>query len=290
MSLLLNLALLQQQANIRMVPKPGFTTQWTVSGDSIARTITLPLTDYGTYNCTVYWGDGSSVQLTAYNDDNRIHTYQANGTYQVEIIGECPGWSFNNAGDRLKISNIIHWGDASKFGGFAYLDNGFNGCSNLVSHGAGAILRKASCTSLQFLLAATGISALQSTLLSNCAPVTNFQGFAASCPILASISDDLFRGCTSATNFSQALYWNQNLELKPYIFYQSGQQSTMFAGRDMLFTFAFRLTSPSGFTGVPGTAPDLWNCTFKSVSSYRCFTNHATTTLNNYASIPANWK
>jgi hypothetical protein len=127
-------------------PPRGFVTRWTVAGDAAARTITLPLIYDRTegvlaYNCTVDWGDGSPTStVTAYDDVNAIHTYAADGTYEVEISGTCEGWSFNYGGDRLKIVAIVGWGSASLFNGFAYLMNGFAGCTNLTSIGSGPIL------------------------------------------------------------------------------------------------------------------------------------------------------
>jgi hypothetical protein len=78
----------------------GFITKWTVeSGD---KTITLPLTNIGVFNCTVSWGDGSATStITTYDDADRIHEYATAGTYDVEITGECPGWAFAGAGDKL---------------------------------------------------------------------------------------------------------------------------------------------------------------------------------------------
>jgi hypothetical protein len=124
----------------------GFLTEWTVSGDAAARTITLPLINTRaegalSYNCRVIWGDGSADStITSYDDANRIHTYAANGTYQVNIIGTCEGWSFNNAGDKLKITKILQWGTSGIFNGFKYLAKGFFGCNSLTDIASGKIL------------------------------------------------------------------------------------------------------------------------------------------------------
>lgn len=118
----------------------GFTTEWTVSGDDTERTISMPFTDYGTYNATIYWGDGTYSGVTSWDDANNIHTYDANGTYIVEIMGSAPGWSFlSNTTHREKITDIIHWGDRSKFDGFENLNGGF-AHSGIVSTGSGKIL------------------------------------------------------------------------------------------------------------------------------------------------------
>jgi hypothetical protein len=117
----------------------GFKTEWTVlAGESI----TLPLNsgNGSAFNCTVDWGDGSNSNITAFDDLDITHNYTLAGTYTVEIIGQCEGWSFNNSGDRLKITDIISWGDPCKFDGFKYLEAGFYGCSNLASLPSGSIL------------------------------------------------------------------------------------------------------------------------------------------------------
>ncbi|MFA5999493.1 MAG: LamG-like jellyroll fold domain-containing protein [Candidatus Paceibacterota bacterium] len=122
------------------VPAPsGFKTEWVVAAGD---TVTLPLVEhYNTsvdcqYNCTVDWGDGSTPStVTAFNDARRIHTYTNAGTYNIEIKGTCEGWSFNNGGDKLKITKILNWGDPSVFFGFKYLAGGFYGCTNLTSLG-----------------------------------------------------------------------------------------------------------------------------------------------------------
>jgi hypothetical protein len=92
--------------------RSGFTTEWTVSGGDL--TITLPLTNNGSYLCRVDWGDGESSVITAYNSNNS-HTYAGAGSYNVEIVGSCPGWSFNNSGDKAKCTDIITWGHKNMF-------------------------------------------------------------------------------------------------------------------------------------------------------------------------------
>ena len=122
-----------------------FTTEWTVAGDAAARTITLPLVQNRaegalSYNCVVNWGDGTTPSLvTSYNDANRIHTYASDGTYIVKIYGVMEGWSFNDGGDKLKITKVINFGSSPTFDGFKYLAGGFFGCTNLTQAGTGPI-------------------------------------------------------------------------------------------------------------------------------------------------------
>ena len=118
-----------------------FETEWTVTD---GQSVTLPLIQNRAegalaYNCTVDWGDSTPTSsVTSYDDANRIHTYTSGGTYRIKITGTMEGWSFNNAGDTLKIVKIINWG-GSGFNGFKYLKGGFHGCTNLTSLGTGSI-------------------------------------------------------------------------------------------------------------------------------------------------------
>jgi hypothetical protein len=68
-----------------------------------------------------------------------------------------------------------------------------------------------------------------------------------------------------------------------------GETGTRFAGKNIQFSACFGRDS---FTGTQGTAPDLWNCTYGSVTSASCFygAGNSTTSLSNYASIPIGWK
>jgi hypothetical protein len=46
------------------------------------------------------------------------------------------------------------------------------------------------------------------------------------------------------------------------------------------------------YSGIQGTAPNLWACTFGSVTSTSCFggAGNNVTSLSNYADIPTGWK
>lgn len=97
-------------------------------------TFTLPLPSGQTYDFywTPYTG-ATPLHVTAYDDANATYDYGVHGTYNVSIgvnTGDkCGGWSFNNGGDKLKITSVDQWGDT----GFDYLAGGFYGCSNLIS-------------------------------------------------------------------------------------------------------------------------------------------------------------
>lgn len=299
----------------------GFKTQWTTSAPG--ETITLPLFDSGVFNCTVDWGDGGATSaITAWDDVDKTHTYVAAGTYDVEITGECPAWLFNNAGDKLKIVDILDWGDSADFGGFSYLYGGFYGCTNLKSCGpvGSKILAKAGLNSLFRLFSLcsnASFTVINPGLFDNCANVTNMSemyygctnlisipsglfDFCSSnltfafcfglCTSLASIPANLFRLNLSVTSFSYCLYLCSKLQLNKNTFYADGEQSTRFLNKTVTFTNCFNRTS---FTGVQGEAPDLWNCNFGtgSANPTSCFSGAGNTaaSISNYADIPVPW-
>ena len=109
----------------------NFNSTWNTSKISIGSTnntsIKLPLEVAGTYDFTVWWGDGNSDNITAWNQANTTHNYSSQGEYNVVIDGTITGFQFNNGGDRLKIINITNWGNLNLGNSNGY----FHGCSNL---------------------------------------------------------------------------------------------------------------------------------------------------------------
>ena len=82
----------------------------------------------GSTNMTVYWGDGNSDLITAYNQAELTHVYASSGSYQIILEGSFYGIRFNNGGDKLKLSSIDNWG-TNQWGN---MDGAFWGCSNMV--------------------------------------------------------------------------------------------------------------------------------------------------------------
>jgi len=97
----------------------------TTKAGSASDTIILPLQSGGTYSGTIDWGDSSTSALSY---ANRQHTYAAGGIYTITISGDTlRGWKYNNAGDKLKITDVSAWGI------FDLVDSeAFYGCANLV--------------------------------------------------------------------------------------------------------------------------------------------------------------
>jgi len=113
------------------VDPAAFVSYWntslTSSGSSLSNQIKLPLESSGTYNFSVFWGDGSNNTITTWNDPAVTHTYSTEGVYNITITGTIIGWRFNNGGDRLKLMEIAQWGDL-RLGNSGFY---FYGSSNL---------------------------------------------------------------------------------------------------------------------------------------------------------------
>lgn len=105
-----------------------WTTSNTSTGSSNSDQLKLPLESSGDYDFIVYWGDGTSDHITAYDQSEVTHTYASSGTYEVSFKGKLHGFLFNNTGDRLKIGHISKWGDDFKLSNSA---GSFYGCQNL---------------------------------------------------------------------------------------------------------------------------------------------------------------
>lgn len=97
-----------------------------IVGSSNTNQIKFNLGSSGVYNFVVYWGDGLRDHIEIYNQTETTHTYSTSGIYQVRVKGILFGFAFNNTVDRLKISEVLDWGE------LYFVENGqFQGCANL---------------------------------------------------------------------------------------------------------------------------------------------------------------
>ena len=99
----------------------------TTQAGSASDTFVLPLQNT-TNNFTVYWGDGTSENVTSVT--SVTHVYASSGTYQISLDGSFDGIRFAGAGDRLKLSSIDNWG-TNQWGNMA---NAFQNCRNMVGN------------------------------------------------------------------------------------------------------------------------------------------------------------
>ncbi len=104
-----------------------FKSIWRTS--SAQEAITLPLPLGYIYNFTVNWGDGSSDEITAYDDSDITHTYAQAGDYTLTISGVMEAWNFNENATthRSQLIAVIDLGDT----GWKSLSGAFSSCNNL---------------------------------------------------------------------------------------------------------------------------------------------------------------
>ena len=112
-----------------------FSSLWNTSntdtGTSAINEIEIPTNPAYTYNYNVDWGDGQTD--TGVTGDI-THTYATPNTYTITIDGTFPSIYFNDQGDKLKIIEILNWGNIQ----WQTMENAFYGCENLNFDAIGA--------------------------------------------------------------------------------------------------------------------------------------------------------
>jgi len=204
----------------------------------------------------------------------------------------------------------------------------FQSCTGLTSLPIDLFRYNTNVTNLNYTFqSCTGLTSLPIDLFRYNTNVTNLQSCFQSCIGLTSLPIDLFRyntnvitfescfqSCTGLTSlpiglfkynlavvhnetekcfgFRQVFYGCNKLQLNPWIFYTTEEEKlTRFATLFQNFQNCFRLIST--FTGIQGTAPELWECIFNPGSppiTTDCFKGHSLTSVSNYADIPEEWK
>ena len=270
-------------------PRPegpgGFKMQ--IQTTSANEVFTIPTRSGHTYNATVLWGDGTQSNVTGHNINN-AKTYATAGTYNIEIKGTFDTIYFNSAGSKSLVKKILSWG-GNDFDGFTIMKNAFYGCLNLNELAEGGIKEKNGNPITDFsqtFRECTSLPTLPVDLFRYNTAVTNFNGCFYDCTSLSTLPADLFRYNTAVTNFNSCLANCTKLQLRSDIF----GATPNFGAKIMDLSYCFYRTT---FTGTQGTAPELWSATMNASSiKTSCFggAGNSTTSLNNYASIPAAWK
>ncbi|MGI6572866.1 MAG: hypothetical protein ACOX19_05535 [Fermentimonas sp.] len=281
-------------------------------------------------NLTIYWGDGSEntfiPQGTPLTTSNLASNIYANaGDYTITIISEQTDYTsqqmppitfcaeftgnkhitavltpFPNMGTTIfrrcfyDCSNLTsipaglfdYNTQATDFGSC------FESCSKLTSIPAGLFDYNTQATDFGSCFeSCSRLTAIPAGLFSNNTQAGNFANCFQSCTQLATIPAGLFSNSTSATNFSYCFDGCSNLFLIQGIFPNptgTGSQPNFFGNREMNFTGCFKGVG-SSYATTTGAAPELW--LFNNASNWSfsdCFLN--ATKLENYGSIPDNWK
>ena len=108
-----------------------FEVDVTLTGSTGTGKFLLPLESGGIYDFEVNWGDGTTDIINTWNDPLAEHTYLTDDKYIIQITGQLSGWTFNNGGDKEKITEVKQWGILE----LGDSPGHFYGCNNLVLTG-----------------------------------------------------------------------------------------------------------------------------------------------------------
>lgn len=89
--------------NVTGLPGETFRYVWNAQTDA-----TLPLVSGRPYNFTVYWGDGTSSEITSAVDSDRTHTYASPGLKTITLSGTYDQFQFATQPERLM--DVSRWG------------------------------------------------------------------------------------------------------------------------------------------------------------------------------------
>ena len=165
-------------------------------GDGLNQ-LQLPFVLGQTYNCYVNKGDGSpEIHITTWDQAETLLTWSTGTIYQVSIRGEMGGWSYNDIGDKLKISSLVQWGNV----GVDYLAGGFYGCINMLSIPNTPIKGADNCVTVD-------------NIFRNCSGLTGSipAGLFDNCPLIATDGfRNAFNGCLGLTGSIPANLFRYN--------------------------------------------------------------------------------
>jgi len=176
----------------------------------------------------------------------------------------------------------------SSLTGCTLFDRNFNGCNGLSTIPAGLY---SGCTSALAITneyqGCQGLTSIPTDLFRYNVNVTNFTSVFNSCSNLVTVPNGVFKYNTGCTNFTGAFGSCHKFALTPYIFDDSGVSgSTRFLNQNVNFSNCFW---DIAYTGLAGTAPELWGYDFGSGTPTTTGAFLYQTTLTNYADIPTAW-
>jgi hypothetical protein len=229
-------------------PSDAFITKWNLPAGSF----TLPLAATGTYNCTVDWGDGTSGQITGYDDPDRIHNYASATICNIAINGTFSKINFQS---QKQLIEVVNWGNV----GFTDLTYAFQNCTSLSKLPEGSITGAKSVTHFSFCFyGCSGLTSIPNELFSANPNVTDFSGCFYFCSGLTSIPNELFIANPNVTDFDFCFAGCIGLTSIPNELFSSNPNVTNFKE---CFAGCIGLTSiPNGLFSANTKATDFSFC------------------------------
>ncbi len=105
--------------NVTGLPGETFRYVWNAQTDA-----TLPLVSGRPYNFTVYWGDGTSSEITSAVDSDRTHTYASPGLKTITLSGTYDQFQFATHPER--VMDVTRWGTTVWYSMSAMFKNAVN--------------------------------------------------------------------------------------------------------------------------------------------------------------------
>ena len=253
----------------------------------------------------VEWGDGS-YDFYDSPDTFPSHTYSQQQDYQIKVIslegGELPAIIFGNQYRPDTHSNALKsidynscWFQHSEDERVRIFDYMFCNCQNLVSIHKD-LFKCVGEDALSFYRTfyGCGLKTIPADLFKYNTKATIFEEVFAYNP-LEEIPDGLFRYVALNDNpkFDKAFYDDfsstNKCKINPNIFCdEATEKTTRF--KNSIPSFYMTFVRGATFAGEQGTAPELWNYTFKSAPTKRnCFLGQDSNSLSNFSNIPSVW-
>jgi len=104
--------------------------QFTIQTTTDNETFSITNGSLGSFDAIINWGDGTTSEITVWNDPDRTHTYTTAGTYQISISGEFGNIEFSTD-SREKVISVDNLGT----NGLRVLN--LSRCTNLATFTAG---------------------------------------------------------------------------------------------------------------------------------------------------------
>lgn len=249
------------------------------------------------------WGDGT---VNTYTSANEVptHTYSQVGEYQIKVMplngNEIPAIIFGNQYRPDNHSNALISIDFNKckfihstVEDVTRFDYMFCNCQNLYYVDKDLFKYNTEAVSFFKTFYGCGLTTIPKDLFKETTKASNFGKCFAYNKELNEIPNGLFEHLEyeENPNFEKCFYDRSDTDkcqLNEHIFCKSNEKNTKFA--DVVPNFYLTFSRGYEFSGVQGTAPDLWNYTFASTPNGRnCFLGQNSTSLTNYSNIPNDW-
>ncbi|MCD8206539.1 MAG: BspA family leucine-rich repeat surface protein [Bacteroidales bacterium] len=196
----------EMQLTVTQLGEAAMILTYTIT--SANTTTKIPI--YGTINCTVDWGDGSTVQAVISSQPS--HTYATEGEYDIIINGKVThlySSNISSSGNPLPLTAVKQWGKT----GLTDMQYAFRYCENLVSlpeHTGDAF---ADVTTFYYAFSHCGITKIPTDIFEKCSEVKTFGSAFRGCSSLKNAPS--FENCTKVTTFDCAFYECTSLEEIP---------------------------------------------------------------------------